>query len=107
MVSDKHKDKDNSYGCKVERYKLGVRAEGKVEGYKIDHDLPGCISCEACCAVCPENWEMKEDRSGDIKAFPRKEELSEDEFQSNMEAACACPVNAIHIIDKKTGKKLI
>lgn len=81
----------------------------KVESrYKIDHDLPGCISCEACCVVCPENWEMKDiDGKGDIKAVPKSEKLTEDEFQSNMDAACSCPVNVIHIIDKETGKKLI
>ena len=77
--------------------------------YEIDHDLPGCISCEACCVVCPDNWEMKEilDLNGDVKAVPKKVQLNEEEFQSNMDAACSCPVNVIHIIDKKSGKKLI
>jgi ferredoxin len=34
-------------------------------------------------------------------------EIDDKELEANMEAARVCPVNVIHIIENKTGKKLI
>ena len=74
--------------------------------YKIEHDIPGCIGCSACAALNPENWEMKE-VDGKMKAIPKKEQLTKEEFEANNEAAEVCPVNVIHIIKNKTNKKVI
>jgi len=71
--------------------------------YKIVHDRPGCIGCGSCAAVCPENWIMKPDG----KSSPKKTAISEAEYKCNKDAADACPVNVIHIIEKESGKKII
>ncbi len=84
--------------------------------FKIEHDRPGCIGCGACASVAPEFWKMsdadgKSDLIGsnEIKdgATIVKEELEMEDLKNNREAADSCPVNVIHIIDKKTGQKLI
>lgn len=59
--------------------------------YKITHDRDKCIGCGACAAVCPDNWEMKDD----MKASPKKTEL--DDIGCNQQAAESCPVQIIHI----------
>ena len=71
--------------------------------YKIEQDREKCISCGACAATCPDNWEMKEDG----KSSPKKTEISEEEFECNNNAATGCPVNIIHITDIEAGKKII
>lgn len=71
--------------------------------HKIDHDYDGCIGCGSCAALCEENWYMDDNN----KAVPKKTDLQQDEFEPNKEAAECCPVNVIHIIDKKTGEKII
>ena len=71
--------------------------------YKIKHDRPNCIGCGACVSLCPANWMM----SDDGKSKPKKADILESEFDCNKEAADHCPVNVIHIIDNKTGKKII
>ena len=84
--------------------------------FKIEHDRPGCIGCGACASVAPEFWKMsdgdgKSDLIGskEIKEGPTivKEELEMDDVKNNKDAADSCPVNVIHIIDQKTGQKLI
>ena len=60
---------------------------------KIEQDYEACIGCGACAAVCPENWEMTEDN----KAKPLKTEVLE--AGCNKEAADACPVQCIKIIE--------
>ena len=84
--------------------------------WRIEHDRPGCIGCSACAAVSPTSWTMsptdgksdlvgsKETKNGDEITL---EELELDDLGSNKEAAEACPVNVIHIIDKKTGENII
>jgi len=67
--------------------------------YKINQEREKCIGCGACVAMCPENWEMKEDG----KSSPKKTEI--DDLGCNLEAAKACPLNIIHI--EEDGKKLI
>ena len=81
--------------------------------YKVQHDRANCIGCGACAAVAPNLWKMNDDGKSDIvggkKVNDDLQELDIDEkdFQINKESADSCPVNAIHIIEKKTGKKII
>ncbi|MFH1447575.1 MAG: ferredoxin [Candidatus Micrarchaeota archaeon] len=60
---------------------------------KIEQDQDACIGCGACVSVCPDNWEMDESN----KAKPLKTEL--DEVGCNQEAASACPVQCIQVIE--------
>ena len=81
--------------------------------FEIQHDRPNCIGCAACAAVTPDFWEMNEDGKSDIKQAKNREdgwqtrEIEEKEFAANKEAADACPVNVIHIVNKETKKKII
>lgn len=81
--------------------------------YKLEHDRPNCIGCAACAAIAPDFWEMSEDGKSDIRNCTKREdgweelEIEEKDHDLNKEAAEACPVNVIHLTDKKTGKKLI
>ena len=59
--------------------------------FKIEQDRDACIGCGACVSVCPDNWEMKGDKS-----HPKKTEL--DEVGCNQEAADVCPVQCIKIV---------
>ena len=60
---------------------------------KIIHKRDDCIGCGACTAICPTNWEMKDDG----KVSPKKTELSGNEVDCNKNAAEACPVQCITI----------
>jgi ferredoxin len=81
--------------------------------YVLQHDRPNCIGCAACEAVAPDYWEMHEDGKSDIKKGKNLDngwqelDIEEKNFAINKEAADSCPVNVIHLVDKKTGKKLI
>ena len=84
--------------------------------FKIDHDRPGCIGCGACAAVAPEFWTMSSDDgksdlvgSVHVKEGDKvvREQLDMEDLKNNREAADCCPVNVIHIIDLKTGEKII
>ncbi len=68
--------------------------------FTIIHDRENCIGCTACELAAPENWIMEEKDTG-LKAKPKKIKIGESEFKINMEAAQACPVNVIHIQNKK------
>jgi len=74
--------------------------------FKIIHDRENCIGCTACELAAPENWVMEEAGIG-LKSKPRKTLLKKEEFKVNNEAAEACPVNVIHIMDLKSKKRLI
>jgi ferredoxin len=63
--------------------------------YKIKQEHEKCIGCGTCCALCPENWEMRDDG----KAWPKKTELND--VGCNQQAADSCPVLCIHIIKTK------
>jgi ferredoxin len=81
--------------------------------YLLEHDRPNCIGCAACAAVAPDFWEMSEDGKSDIIGCKKRDdeweelEISEKNFSENKEAAESCPVNVIHLKDKKTGEKII
>ena len=80
---------------------------------QIQHDRPNCIGCAACAAVAPDFWEMNDDGKSDIIGSKNREDgweeldIEEKDFQLNKEAAEACPVNVIHLIDKETKKRII
>ena len=86
--------------------------------FEIDHDRPNCIGCGACAAVAPEHWEMtapdgksdlidsKSVTEGDVIVRENKD-IEESDYSLNKEAADVCPVNVIHIINNKTGEKII
>ena len=92
---------------------LNEQEQQSSKKYIIQHDRPNCIGCAACAAVAPDFWEMHEDGKSDIVGSKKRddewEELDIDEkhFNENKEAADSCPVNVIHIVNKKTGEKII
>jgi len=67
--------------------------------YKVEVDKNTCIGCGACEATCPENFEVKEEASGEfkgeIKAIPKKKVVLE--IGSNKEAEEVCPVDCIKV----------
>lgn len=81
--------------------------------YKIEHDRPNCIGCSACAAVASDFWEMNDDGFSDIKDGKEREDswqerdITDEEFDVNMEAAESCPVNVIHIKKLEDNEKLI
>ncbi|MBT4384645.1 ferredoxin [Candidatus Peregrinibacteria bacterium] len=82
--------------------------------YKIKHDRPNCIGCTACANVAPDFWEMSDvDGKSDIIDGERKPDgcevldISEGDFKANMDAAEACPVNVIHLINIGTKEEVI
>jgi ferredoxin len=82
--------------------------------YKIRHNRPDCIGCNACANIAPAFWKMSdEDGKSDVigakTGDDEWEELDIDEasFETNMDAAESCPVNVIHLIQIGDGKQLI
>lgn len=82
--------------------------------YLVELDREGCIGAAACVAVDPENWDIVEDGKVDLKNSKQDSktsffvrEIDESELQKWKEAAEACPVTVIHIIDLETKKRII
>lgn len=82
--------------------------------YIIEFNRQGCIGAGACEAAAPEFWELVEDGKADLLGGESNEdnsiqrlEIDEEDLDENLEAAQACPVNVIHIIDKETGEEII
>lgn len=75
---------------------------------KVQLDLPECIGCGACTAICPDYWVMEGDKSHIIgsKKSGESEELEIDESKCSvlMEVAQSCPVNCIHIYEGEERK---
>lgn len=65
--------------------------------FKVEQDVPACIGCGACVAVCSSNWELKDTKDG-AKGLPIKTDLNE--IGCNQQAADACPVQCIKIVKK-------
>jgi len=81
--------------------------------FQIRHDRPNCIGCSACAAISPEYWVMGEDGKSDVRESTKtpdgweERDISQEQYDKNKEAADACPVNVIHLVDKKTGQQVI
>lgn len=71
--------------------------------YKIEFERDRCIGARSCTDACPDNWTIKEDG----KSACKYTEFDDDKLECNMEAAKACPVNAIHIINNESGERLV
>ncbi len=87
---------------------------GEKKRYKIVYDREGCIGAAACVAAYPERWSLADDGKADVKDGTHNDdnteqvlEFTEEEFQKMMDAAQACPVTVIHIIDLETGQRII
>ena len=61
---------------------------------RIEQNREICIGCGSCAAVCPANWEMKDDG----KASPKKTKL--DEMGCNKDAEDSCPVTCITVVEE-------
>lgn len=73
---------------------------------KIIHEKDKCIGCGSCVALCPKFWEMGEDGKAHLigaTVNPKtgNEELEVAKIGCHQEAADSCPVQVIHIIDKR------
>lgn len=82
--------------------------------YRIEYDREGCIGAAACVAVDDESWTLVEDGKADLNESNKNNksgffirEITEEELVKFKEAAEACPVNVIHIVDLETGKRII
>ena len=67
-----------------------------------------CISCENCVSECADSFEMADDEFAHLKSSTRvgsNDELETDDLGCIKQAAEACPVNIIHIIEG--GNKII
>jgi ferredoxin len=70
--------------------RVGERKENDMKARVTDD----CISCGRCVEICPEVFEM-----GDEKAFVKVDSIPEEYQDAAQEAADECPTSAI-IIDK-------
>ena len=92
---------------------IKANSKNPKNAYILQHDRPNCIGCAACEVVAPDFWEMNQDGKSDIKQGKSLEsgcqelEIDEKSYGQNKDAADACPVNVIHLVNKKTGERII
>ena len=64
-----------------------------------------CIGCNYCVELAPQRWRMsrKDGKSVLLESTDKKGfwnvKVREDELESNLKAAKACPVNIIQVIE--------
>ena len=83
--------------------------------YKIEFERTGCIGAAICCAASRKFWvfndnEQKVDLTNcnhNNEKDIQTSDIEEKDFAENYDAAISCPVNVIHIIDLRNGKKII
>ncbi len=97
----------------VDENQTNQKNKDEEKRYIIEYDRENCIGSAPCVAEAPDRWILSKEDGKAILIDGKKEgefytyEITEEEFERNMNAAKGCPVNVIHIIDKKTGKRLI
>lgn len=81
-----------SNSCKFKNYNM-----------KVIQEREKCIGCGSCAALCPKYWEMAEDGKSSLKNSVTNAEgnyeLEVEAAECNKEAADACPVQIIHIVE--------
>jgi len=82
--------------------------------YKVVLERTNCIGAASCTIVYEERWQMSPDGKVNIQGAEKKESnqiqeliFEEKELELMQQAAKSCPVNAIHIYDTKTNKKVM
>ncbi|MBN2454270.1 ferredoxin [Candidatus Woesearchaeota archaeon] len=80
--------------------------------YRIVYDRNACIGAAACVASKPDSWKLDDENKAVLNGSTEKDgkfelEFEEPELQKHLEAARACPTNAIHIINTETGEELV
>ncbi len=73
---------------------------GDAKDLKITVDRDTCIGDGLCCNDAPETFEMDNDQIAVVK------NPVGDDVDTIVEAARNCPVEAIKVVDTKTGKQL-
>jgi ferredoxin len=62
---------------------------------KITIDKTKCIGCGACQAIAPEVYEV------DDLAIIHEDQITEENYESALDAATGCPVGAIIVSDEE------
>ena len=92
----------------------------KQKRYRIEYIKPGCIGCRACAKLCPNFWEMEDDKT---EPFPKamlknsekiknekgimlKEILETDDKETAIKYISICTVTVIKAFETKTNKPL-
>ena len=84
--------------------------------FRVEIDKNACQGFGACVELCPQFFQLsdvdgKSTIEGAKKVMKENEVVAEtlelDKLECAREAAEACPFNAIHIVNLKTGEKLI
>lgn len=93
----------NKNGIIIEEISDGVfRATSEKSSLIIEYDRNICIGAASCAAIAPLTFVMDDENRAVINA--ESEEFDMDEVI--LAGAQSCPVFAIKIIDKKTGKQI-
>jgi len=88
--------------------------------YRIEYIRPGCIGCRACAKICPNMWDMEDDKT---EPFPKailkeskkvtnkdgivlKEVLETNDKETAITSISICPVTVIKAFETKTNKPL-
>ena len=82
--------------------------------FMIKLDRERCIGSAACQAISSKLWALDGDgKINLLKGFKNNDnseqtrEIESKDFKEAIESAQACPVNAIHIMNKQTKEKLM
>lgn len=62
---------------------------------KVNDEL--CIGCGACCAVCPQIFEIGDEGF----AVAKDEKINDDDLEDAKEAEDGCPTSAIRLEEKE------
>ncbi len=69
---------------------------------KIIQERDKCIGCGACVSMCPKYWDLSEDGKSTLKDSVNiegeKYQVEIDNIECNQDAADACPVQCIMVI---------
>ena len=81
--------------------------------FKVEQKREECIGCGACTAMS-DMWTLNDnDGKSDSKGAKKRDdgvcelEFDEKDLDKHKEAAEACPINVIHIKNKKTNEQII
>ncbi len=110
------KSEKSEFKVEKEKSERSEKSEGKEKSekrYKIIYERDVCIGAAACVMASQKFWQLDDEGKAVLQGSKEtssqifEREIGEDELAENLEAAKSCPVIAIHIIDKKTGEKII